>query len=513
MEELKNLWQEGLKFFHDHRIFLIVFLFSAVFLFIFTRFFNLTRLPIFCDEAIYIRWAQIAWHDASQRFISLTDGKQPLQTWLTIPFLKMIVDPLAAGRAQAGVTGFLLLLVATVLAVVYFADIKALVVMLGLILITPYLLFFDRMALAESLLTLFGTGAFLLSYLLGKMRRLDLALIAGVWLGSGLLVKSQALFFLILFPLGLIFTVKDCQRKKRSKEIIKFLALSFLAAVIALVIYNVQRLSPWMHIISQKNETFAVPISQALKEPQRFLYNLWLAIGWFWNYLTPPIFIASILGVLLLLKKDFLKGAFLTAWFLAPLLGESLIAKIFTSRYTAFLTPILLLGTVFFFVNILSYFKKRRKVLLFFLILILALPLWRDYQLIFVPEEFPFAKTDRGYLEGWTAGYGMAEVAQMIKKEALNNKVAVGTEGTFGLLSQGLEIYLDGVKNTSVLGYYPLTKLPPKELQERVKDGEKAYFVVNNTPGNFENKNLHLLREYPKVNSSGSLRLYEIVQE
>jgi len=513
MEELKELWQEGLKFFRGHRTFLVVFLFSAILLFVFTRFFNLTRLPIFCDEAIYIRWAQIAWHDASQRFISLTDGKQPLQTWLTIPFLKIIVDPLAAGRAQAGMVGFLSLLVAMVLAVVYFADIKASVVMLGLVLITPYLLFFDRMALAESLLALFGTGAFLLSYLLGKMRRLDLALIAGVWLGLGLLVKSQALFFLILFPFGLIFTIKDCQQKDRDKEAIKFLILYSLAAVIALVIYNVQRLSPWMHIISQKNETFVVPLGQALKEPQRFFYNLQLAIGWFWNYLTPPIFIATVWGIFLFLKKDFFKGAFLAAWVLAPLLGESLIARVFTSRYTAFLTPILLLGAVFFFINTLSYFKKRRKILLVFLILMLVLPLWRDYQLIFAPEKFPFAKTDRGYLEGWTAGYGIVEIANKVKREALSGKVTVGTEGTFGLLSQGLEIYLDGVDNTAVVGYYPLPELPPEELLDRVIGGEKAYFLVNNTPGNFENKNLHLLREYPKVDSLSSLRLYEIIQE
>jgi len=513
MEELKKLWQESLKFFRDHRTFLVVFLFSVILLFAFTRFFNLTRLPIFCDEAIYIRWAQIAWHDASQRFISLTDGKQPLQTWLAIPFLKMITDPLAAGRAQAGVAGFLLLLVAMVLAAIYFADIKALVVMSVLVLAAPYLLFFDRMALAESLLTLFGTGAFLLSYLLGKMRRLDLTLIAGIWLGLGLLVKSQALFFLILFPLGLIFTIKDCRRKERNREIVKFLALYSLIAVIALAIYNIQRLSPWMHIISQKNETFVVPLGQALREPQRFFYNLWLAINWFWNYLTPPIFIASALGVFLLLKRNFFKGAFLAAWFLVPLLGESLIAKIFTSRYTAFLAPILLLGAVFFFINTLSYFKKRKRILLVFLILILVLPFWRDYQLIFVPERFPFTKTDRGYLEGWTAGYGVAEVANKVKREALGGKVIVGTEGTFGLLPQGLEIYLDKVKNVSVLGYYPLPELPPKELQERVKNGEKAYFVVNNTPGSFKNKNLYLLKEYPKINSSGSLRLYEITQE
>lgn len=63
---------------------------------------NLTKLPIFVDEALYLRWAQIAWHDASWRFISLTDGKQPLYVWTVIPFMKVISDPLLAGRPALG---------------------------------------------------------------------------------------------------------------------------------------------------------------------------------------------------------------------------------------------------------------------------------------------------------------------------------------------------------------------------------------------------------------------------
>src|SRR3989339_643758 len=77
-------------------------------LYFFSRTVNLTKLPIFCDEGIYIRWAKVAWHDASWRFISLTDGKQPLQTWVTIPFLKIFPDNmLLAGRLFAVTGGFI----------------------------------------------------------------------------------------------------------------------------------------------------------------------------------------------------------------------------------------------------------------------------------------------------------------------------------------------------------------------------------------------------------------------
>src|SRR3989344_7406580 len=59
-----------------------------------SRLFNLTIIPIFTDEAIYLRWAQIALTDPRWRFISLIDGKQPLFIWLLLPVLKLMSDPL-----------------------------------------------------------------------------------------------------------------------------------------------------------------------------------------------------------------------------------------------------------------------------------------------------------------------------------------------------------------------------------------------------------------------------------
>src|SRR3989344_4171474 len=67
---------------------------------------NLANLPIFTDEAIYIRWAQIAKQDASWRFIALTDGKQPLFVWTAMITLRLIADPLVAGRMVSVIAGF-----------------------------------------------------------------------------------------------------------------------------------------------------------------------------------------------------------------------------------------------------------------------------------------------------------------------------------------------------------------------------------------------------------------------
>src|SRR3989338_7871979 len=104
MFDIRSIWTFLKKNFNRFDILLAVVL---LVLFFVTRIVNLEKLPIFCDEGIYIRWAKVAWHDASWRFISLTDGRQPLQTWATIPFLKLFPDqPLFAGRLFGVFSGF-----------------------------------------------------------------------------------------------------------------------------------------------------------------------------------------------------------------------------------------------------------------------------------------------------------------------------------------------------------------------------------------------------------------------
>ncbi len=269
----------------------------VLFVFVLTRFFHLNRLPIFCDEAIYLRWAQVANKDAALRFISLTDGKQPMQTWLTLPLLRLIDDPLVAGRTLSGVAGFLLLLIGIFTASSFFKDKKTVYFLMFLMALCPYLIFFDRMALMESLLTLFAFGTFLFSFLLAKNPRLDIALLAGLWIGAGFLVKSQMLIFLLLFPSGAIFIFQK-KGLKFSKPLVKYLLFYLMIVVMVFLIYNIQRLSPWIYRIQQKNSDFVVPISEALGDLKRFSYNFYLAVQWFWLYLTPPIFIASLLGLI-----------------------------------------------------------------------------------------------------------------------------------------------------------------------------------------------------------------------
>ena len=71
----------------------VIILLSLILGYFSVRLYALTSLPIFTDEAIYIRWSQIGSRDASWRFISLW-MKQPLFTWIMMVYLKIFHDPL-----------------------------------------------------------------------------------------------------------------------------------------------------------------------------------------------------------------------------------------------------------------------------------------------------------------------------------------------------------------------------------------------------------------------------------
>src|SRR3989338_6414648 len=78
---------------------------AALLVFGFTRLYNLDLIPIFADEAIYIKWAQLMAYDWHHLFVPLTDGKTPLFMWLLAPLLRLNFDPLITGRMLSAAAG------------------------------------------------------------------------------------------------------------------------------------------------------------------------------------------------------------------------------------------------------------------------------------------------------------------------------------------------------------------------------------------------------------------------
>ena len=120
------------------------------------RLIHLNILPVFCDEAIYIRWSQIMVSEPTLRFLPLSDGKQPLFMWILMFYVKRLGDPLFAGRLLSAVTGIGSMIGLFFLTYYIFkSKISALFASI-LWALSPLSLFFDRMALVDSMLTCFG---------------------------------------------------------------------------------------------------------------------------------------------------------------------------------------------------------------------------------------------------------------------------------------------------------------------------------------------------------------------
>ncbi len=480
---------------------------SLIVAFLVLRLTNLTILPIFADEAIYIRWSQVIADDPANRFIPLTDGKQPLFMWLTAVLLKLdIFNPLLAGRLVSVLAGFGGMVGTYLIAKRLFSQKVAFWAAL-LYVITPFLVFYDRLAVVDGLLTALGVWVFYLGVLLSKDLRLDTSLLLGSVLGAALLTKSPALFFVLLLPTMLI--IFDFKQKPFWGRFWRFVGLSGLAVVIATIIYNVLRLSPLFYLIAQRRSDFVFSFSEVLQTPlSPFLPRILGEIPlWLGQYLTWPLFIAGLAFVIFFVSQRNQAVGLLALWFIIPLIIESFIAKGFTARYFVFVTPFLLLILA---QGITLVFEKlvRGKHWRLMILLLLFLPaVVFDFWLLFNPEKAPIPQKERsGYLEEWSAGYGIKEVADFIRKRANYSKVLVGTEGFFGTLPDGLQVYLRNTPNVTVVGLGVPVKGLSDEMASSLTDSE-VYLVANDSRVAFEKSSqFELVRSFPKAKKSNGLR-------
>lgn len=443
-------------------------------LFIVTRTYHITSLPIFTDEAIYIRWAQIAKNDATWRFISLTDGKQPMFMWLVMVALRIIKDPLLAGRMVSVGAGFLSIIGIFVVAFELFKSKRIATFSSFFYLIFPFSLVYDRVALYDSLVAMFIIWSLYFEILLVKYIRLDLALILGMIIGFGMLNKSSADFALILIPfLIILFNFKD---RKRKEKFGKLIALSLVATVMAQGIYSVLRLSPFYHIIGEKNNSFIYSFSEWIYHPFTFFSGNFQGLSsWLIGYATIPLLILVVAAFFITTKYSREK-LFLLMWFLVPFIGLALFGKVIYPRFILFMTMPLLVIAAFALVVILRYIRLViTQVLVIFVFI--GFMLWNDY---FIITNFAYAnipQSDREqFLTGWPSGQGVKETIAFLSEKAQNQKIFVGTEGTFGLMPYSLEIYLVDNPNIRIVGYWPIHDIPPQEVIENSKH-MPTYFI------------------------------------
>jgi len=474
-----------------------------------TRTVNLTELPIFTDEAIYIRWSQIGSRDASWRFISLTDGKQPLYTWIAMILLRFIADPLFAGRLVSVGAGFASLAAVWLVSFEFFHSRKISFLASAIYLFSPFTLMYDRLALYDSLVSAFYLWSLYFAVLLVRTVRLDFALILGMVLGGGILNKTSGFLSLYLLPTTLmLFDWKSPQREVR---FIKWLLLACVSAVLSAMIYGVLRLSPFFHIIGQKDNVFVYTLGEWFAHPNAgYVGNLRGMIDWISGYLTVPIFISSLVP-LFILRHKFLEKILLYCWWCLPFFALALFAKVLYPRFILFMTMPLIILAAYTLKIFIDYFKKT--VFSFTMITLIFFPSIRaSYYIIMSPVYAPIPLADRGQLiDDWPSGWGVKEVTNFILNQSRRVKVSVYTEGTFGLLPYSLEIYLIDKPGIEIIGLWPVGGDMPENMQEDAFN-HPTYLVLNYSQSPPDGWPTQKIAEYIKGRNPGAkLQLFQIM--
>ena len=485
-----------------------IWLFLLGCIYVVSRITNLTALPIFTDEAIYIRWSQIGANDAAWRFISLTDGKQPLFTWFVMGALRVFKDPLFAGRIVSVGAGFFGMIGLFFLGREIFKSDRIGVLASMLYVISPFPLMYDRMAMYDALVAACSIWNLYLAILLVRRVRLDIALIFGMMLGFGMLNKTSGFFSLYLLPATIVLF--DFKQKEWKKRLIQWFLYCLLAAGLSQIIYSVLRLSPFFYIISQKDALFVYPFREWLTHPFHFLLgNLHGVFDWIIHYLTWPIFIAALLPCLWIVKKPWEK-LLLLGWWFAPFFALALFGKVLYPRFILFMgMPLLVLAA--YFMDWVIKIVKKPVVAVCVLGIICSLSVYTSFRVIYDIKTAPIPKSDIGqYINDWPSGWGVNEVVAYMKDASQKGPVAIYTEGTFGLFPYALEIYLHSYSTIEIHGIWPPPKTIPDEIVQSAR--VKQTYYVTYQPQDIPTWPLTLIATYQKGNSKTAIpmRLYKV---
>lgn len=445
-----------------------------------TRLFNIMSLPIFTDEAIYTRWSQIARFDPNWRFISLTDGKQPLFVWMDMVLMRFFKDPLMSGRVVSVSSGL-----ATLIGI-YFLTREIFkggeknkvnsrvvgIIAASLFVIFPFSLVYDRMALYDSLVAALFVWSLYFQILFVRKLRFDIAMVLGFVLGASVLTKSIGFLSIYLTPFLLLLF--DYRKKERRERFMKFVLYSLVGIIIANLMYAVLRLSPFFHIIDEKNNIFIYTVKDWLdftfmSKINNFVSNSRGLFDWFITYFTIPYILVAI-AAFFFYARLFKEKIVLVLWFLLPLLSLCVFGKTLYPRYELFMVmPLIPLVAL----SVYGFFERYKNIFirLTFLIVILFLPLRMCYYIIFDIAHAPIPRLDsEQYINGWPSGGGVRESVEYFKEQSANSPIFIATQGTFGLMPSAYEIYLIQNHNVTIKGYWPINEKIPDDVAKAAKE-------------------------------------------
>lgn len=480
-----------------------------------TRLAGLRSMPVFIDEAIYVRWAREA--AGGNLWASLLwDGKPPLHAWAMAPFLSMAGDPLLAARLSSvffgflGMTGLGLLgreiggpRLGVMAAFLYTA--------------CPYCLLYDRVAIAESLLLALSVFAVYFTVKAAVSGRYRHLLGSSVATGLALLTKGTAM---LLYPV--VFLAYLCRaplgpggrrgapasrHRAVGRDLGAWAGSAAACLLLAFGILNVLRLSPVYpersRFISTRSKGALQALSTSPGEMLRFDLSIASSLL---EFLTPALLLLGIAGFLLALRRGWRPGAFLAAWFLAQWLIISVVARFPWPRFYLVLVPPLLLSAGYCVLELAaglgSLFREGRRARA--RAASIALCAVAAGVLVGVgPLSLAMIQARAGeesFLSGRTCGAGLKECVEYLEREAGGGGVTVVVNDYF--LRLAVEMYSRGDRGLQVVSLDNEFRAgASRRFMDAVEEAAgrgTTYALANNVRGIPDGWRVRVLREFRK---------------
>ena len=473
-------------------------------------------LPIFGDEAIYLRWAQLIRE--GHWWVSLFDPKPPLHFWLIAAVFDWSRDPLVAARMISVVCGALsvpaLMVVCDEVGLLAWASEKSSPPtgrMLGilsavLMIFCPFVSFYQRLATADALFILEMLVCVWLGMRWGRQvvkgeRAWGTAIGLGIAMGAGMMTRQGLSYVLWAIPPA---TVLLHGGSRNRKVIAAGAAQLLLAVVIAGAIWvpylvaefpehAVERGGTASEIrarVLYQDKFTAGDVSRAgilLRNAKSVFVPTWKGdlpeTGWLYLYMTWPMYMASIAGLAWIgARRQWRVLALLGLWLVLMLGVPMVLGTVLRSRYIVAGVLPLLIAAAYFAVEMLGLALSSRRAWLGWGIAIvlfaglLVLPLLEIVKQGTTWWKQTLTREDRyQHVTGWTAGLATMKAIDFVRNFAPRGPVVVITNDGWGTPADAEWVYLSVLPNVSIYytnhtGDYPLLMPAPS--------GERDTFML-----------------------------------
>lgn len=423
------------------------------------RIVNLTDLPIAVDEWRHIIRAEVTLTDGDI-FIGMREGFKQLYVWLVAVVLPFFQDHIYASRLVSvlagGVTGILCYKLGQVL-----YDSQRVGWLAALIyLVSPMALFYDRLALSDTLLTMFVAIGLLFSFQLWRQPTSKWAVALGIVFGLGALTKAYAALY---YPAPILFWLL-LGRDIRWRQIFNLLIVVYGIAFIFWLPIFITGFNIFQDDHAQKLVT-TLPTDNWYTP----IWNNLLTTGdWFSAYLTWPLIVFFFFSFgWMVVKRDRIGLS------LAILIFPNVTIFILILRYTfakyslPAIVPISIIiawGIDHLTRLLMTAFQQRKTTpipemmrwgISLAILLLLIIPALRfDYFILFDMPQAPLPAEERSvFVEGRFSGYGLPESASVVADMAERFSSLTILQGTnqldtlFSVDVTGMSIYLQQLDN------------------------------------------------------------------